>query len=150
MATKTALKLADYVVSEAGFGADLGAEKFMDIKCRLASLQPDVVVIVATIRALKYHGGAELRELNVENIHFLTNGIENLKKHINNLNKEFGMQIVVAINHFTQDTELEVEVLNRAVHEMGFEAYVCRHMRMRHPWKVSYSQSRKRFTGRMM
>ncbi|MDX1914191.1 MAG: formate--tetrahydrofolate ligase [Methylophilus sp.] len=127
VATKTALKLADYVVTEAGFGADLGAEKFMDIKCRLASLQPDVVVIVATIRALKYHGGAELSELNVENIHFLTNGIENLKQHIKNLNQEVGMQVVVAINHFTQDTELEVEVLKRVVHEMGFEAYVCRH-----------------------
>jgi formate--tetrahydrofolate ligase len=127
VATKAALKLADYVVTEAGFGADLGAEKFLDIKCRLSDLKPDAVVLVATIRALKYHGGAELSELNVEGISYLNVGISNLKKHIHNLKTEFGLQVIVAVNHFTQDTTLEVETLVAAVKDMGCEAYICKH-----------------------
>jgi len=127
VATKTALKLADYVVTEAGFGADLGAEKFFDIKCRKANLQPDVVVIVATVRALKYHGGAELKELNQENINYLLNGISNLNKHINNLHEIFGMQVIVAINHFVQDTPAEVDALIESVENLGCKAVVCKH-----------------------
>ena len=132
VATKMALKLADYVITEAGFGADLGAEKFFNIKCRKANLQPDVVVIVATIRALKYHGGAELKNLNLshsnhENINFLLNGISNLKRHINNLHENFGLQVVVAINHFTHDTDLEISTLELEVEKLGSQAIVCKH-----------------------
>ena len=132
IATKTALKLADYVVTEAGFGADLGAEKFFDIKCRAAKLQPDAVVIVATIRALKYHGGADLSELNKEGIEklcldFLNKGINNLKKHIYNLHEVFGMQVIVAINHFEHDTQAEIDALKLAVVALGFKAIVCKH-----------------------
>ncbi len=126
-ATKTALKLADYVVTEAGFGADLGAEKFFDIKCRQTNLKPDVVVLVATIRALKYHGGAELDEINIEGLNFLTEGIRNLQKHINNLQQLFGMQVIVAINHFTHDTEKEINVLKHAIKPLGCEVVVCKH-----------------------
>ncbi len=127
VATKAALKLADYVVTEAGFGADLGAEKFFDIKCRKANLQPDLVVIVATVRALKYHGGAELKELNHENISYLLNGINNLEKHINNLHELFGMQVIVAINHFVQDTQTEIDALKLAVEKLDCKAVVCKH-----------------------
>jgi formate--tetrahydrofolate ligase len=132
IATKTALKLADYVVTEAGFGADLGAEKFFDIKCRAAKLQPDAVVIVATIRALKYHGGAELGELNSENIeklslNYLNNGISNLKRHLHNLHEQFGMQVIVAINHFYNDTQAEIDALKSAVETLGFKAIICKH-----------------------
>lgn len=127
VATKTALKLADYVVTEAGFGADLGAEKFFDIKCRKANLQPDVVVIVATVRALKYHGGAELKDLNIENINYLLNGINNLKKHIHNLHELFGMQVIVAINHFVQDTQAEIDALKAAIEKLGCQVAVCKH-----------------------
>ena len=127
VATKTALKLADYVVTEAGFGADLGAEKFMDIKCRKANLQPDVVVIVATVRALKYHGGCELADLNTENINYLLNGISNLNKHINNLHENFGLTAIVAINHFYSDTQAEIDALKNAVEKLGAKAIVCKH-----------------------
>lgn len=132
VATKAALKLADFVVTEAGFGADLGAEKFFDIKCRKANLQPDVVVIVATVRALKYHGGVDLKDLNVENIDKLLIGINNLKKHINNLHELFGMQVVVAINHFSQDTPAEVAALQLNVEALAggansYKAIVCKH-----------------------
>ena len=127
VATKTALKLADYVITEAGFGADLGAEKFLDIKCRKANLQPDVVVIVATIRALKYHGGMDLKDLSVENINYLVNGISNLKRHIHNCYDNFGLQVVVAINHFTQDTDLEVAALKKEVEQLGSQAVICKH-----------------------
>lgn len=132
IATKTALKLADYVVTEAGFGADLGAEKFFDIKCRQANLQPDAVVIVATIRALKYHGGAAISELshsnlNHENINYLLNGVSNLKKHLNNLHEVFGMQVIVAINHFVHDTQAEIDALKSAVEALGFKAVACKH-----------------------
>lgn len=127
VATKTALKLADYVVTEAGFGADLGAEKFFDIKCRLAGLKPDVLVLVATIRALKYHGGTELSELNEENLDSLLNGINNLNKHINNLHEEFGMQVVVAINKFTQDTPQEIALLEAEMRKLDVEVCLCEH-----------------------
>ena len=127
VATKSALKLADYVVTEAGFGADLGAEKFFNIKCRKANLQPDVAVIVATVRALKYHGGTELKELNQENIENLSLGINNLEKHINNLHKVFGLQVIVAINHFAQDTQAEIDALKHAVEALGCKAVVCKH-----------------------
>lgn len=127
VATKTALKMADYVVTEAGFGADLGAEKFFDIKCRQSGLQPDAVVIVATIRALKYHGGVELQDLNNEDIDKLNIGINNLKRHINNLHEYFGMQAIVAINHFTHDTPAEVDAVKAAVEALGSKAVVCKH-----------------------
>ena len=127
VATKTALKLADYVVTEAGFGADLGAEKFFDIKCRTAKLQPDAVVIVATIRALKYHGNAALNELNVENTVTLQRGITNLAKHLHNLQEHFGMHAIVAINHFAHDTQNEIDTLTKAVEALGFKAIICKH-----------------------
>lgn len=127
VATKTALKLADYVVTEAGFGADLGAEKFFDIKCRMSGLKSDLVVLVATIRALKYHGGAELSTLNQENVDTLLLGMDNLKRHLNNLRECFGMQVVVAINHFTQDTPNEVATLQQAVSDWGYGVCICKH-----------------------
>ena len=127
VATKTALKLADYVVTEAGFGADLGAEKFIDIKCRKANLQPDAVVIVATVRALKYHGGCELADLNTENLNYLLNGISNLNRHINNLHENFGLTAIVAINHFYSDTQAEIDALKTAVEKLGSKAIVCKH-----------------------
>lgn len=110
IATKTALKMADYVVTEAGFGADLGAEKFLDIKCRMADLHPSCVVIVATIRALKMHGGVEKKDLNIENEDALLKGITNLEKHIENI-KKYNLPYVVAINRFGSDTEKEIEAL---------------------------------------
>ena len=110
IATKTALKMADYVVTEAGFGADLGAEKFLDIKCRMADLHPSCVVIVATIRALKMHGGVEKKDLNIENVDALLKGITNLEKHIENI-KKYNLPYVVAINRFGSDTEKEIEAL---------------------------------------
>ncbi|PPC87390.1 MAG: formate--tetrahydrofolate ligase [Methylotenera sp.] len=127
VATKAALKLADYVVTEAGFGADLGAEKFINIKCRQTGLQPDVVVIVATVRALKYHGGGDLTSLNVENITHLNAGIANLKRHIDNCKTHFGLQVIIAINHFSQDTLAEIHALKIAVEQMDCEAIVCKH-----------------------
>src|SRR5512134_2292413 len=113
MATKTALKLADYVVTEAGFGADLGAEKFVDIKCRKSGLRPDAVVIVATIRALKYHGGVDLKEVNKENLPALEKGITNLERHVNNVRNHYGLPCVVSINRFNFDTPAEIELLKK-------------------------------------
>ena len=132
IATKTALKLVDYVVTEAGFGADLGAEKFIDIKCRKANLQPDVVIIVATVRALKYRGGANLKDLNEESIKYLTLGISNLKQHINNLHDIFGLQVIVAINHFYNDTQAEIDALKANLEALASgsnkcKAIVCKH-----------------------
>lgn len=120
MATQTALKLGDYVVTEAGFGADLGAEKFFDIKCRFAGLKPDCVVLVATIRALKYNGGVPKPELNSENTEALKKGIVNLKTHIENMQK-FGLPVVVAINRFHTDTDAEIEIIKNFCAEMGVE-----------------------------
>ena len=119
MATKIALKLGDYVVTEAGFGADLGAEKFLDIKCRLSGLRPDAVVIVATARALKLHGGVLKTDLNNENVAALGKGIENLLKHIENITEVFGLPAVVAINRFPTDTEAELEYIEKRCKELG-------------------------------
>lgn len=126
IATKTALKLADYVVTEAGFGADLGAEKFFDIKCRKAGLTPDATVIVATIRALKMNGGVSKADLNVENVQALKKGAANLVRHIENMHL-FGLPVLVAINHFVTDTEAEIKALQAIVQETGHEAILCRH-----------------------
>ena len=127
LATKTALKLSDYVVTEAGFGADLGAEKFIDIKCRKSGLRPQAVVIVATIRALKYHGGADLKELNTENLDALTKGVTNLERHVNNIRNHFGLPCVVAINHFNFDTDAEIALLKRIMTHHEAPIVVCRH-----------------------
>ncbi|WP_132996379.1 formate--tetrahydrofolate ligase [Sporanaerobacter acetigenes] len=121
LATKMALKLAEYTVTEAGFGADLGAEKFFDIKCRFAGLKPDAAVIVATVRALKNHGGVPKEELNKENLEALKKGFENLEKHIENVQK-YGVPAVVAINEFPTDTEAEVEYVKNRCKELGAEA----------------------------
>jgi formate--tetrahydrofolate ligase len=127
IATKAALKLGDYVVTEAGFGADLGAEKFIDIKCRKSGLRPAAVVIVATVRALKYHGGADLKELNKENLQALAKGIENLERHVNNVRNHFGLPCVVSINHFTFDTPAEVELLARKMAHHEAPVVLARH-----------------------
>tara|TARA_Y100000590_G_scaffold200804_1_gene228177 strand:- start:190 stop:1875 length:1686 start_codon:yes stop_codon:yes gene_type:complete len=126
IATKTALKLSDYVVTEAGFGADLGAEKFLDIKCRKAGIQPDCVVIVATIRALKMHGGVEKEDLKKENLEALKKGLPNLEKHINNV-KKFGIELVVAINHFITDTDQEVKLIEEHCSKLGVKVNLCTH-----------------------
>ncbi|MCS6928244.1 MAG: formate--tetrahydrofolate ligase [Saprospiraceae bacterium] len=127
IATRNALKLADYVVTEAGFGADLGAEKFIDIKCRKAGLHPDAVVVVATLRALKYHGGADLKELSQENLDALAKGIVNLERHVHNLREHFGLPCVVAINHFTFDTEAEIRLLQEKMAPHGVPVIVSKH-----------------------
>jgi formate--tetrahydrofolate ligase len=127
LATKTALKLSDYVVTEAGFGADLGAEKFVDIKCRKSGLRPQAVVIVATIRALKYHGGVELKELNTENLDALSKGVANLERHVNNIRNHYGLPCIVAINHFTFDTDAEIELLKKKMGHHEAPIVVCRH-----------------------
>lgn len=119
MATKMALKLGDYVVTEAGFGADLGAEKFLDIKCRMGDLEPSAVVIVATVRALKHHGGAQKNELSSENLEALEKGIPNLLKHIQNITERFGLSAVVAINKFPTDTEAELKLIEEKCREYG-------------------------------
>jgi formate--tetrahydrofolate ligase len=126
LATKTALKLADYVVTEAGFGADLGAEKFFDIKCRKAGIAPSAVVIVATVRALKMHGGVAKDDLKAENAAAVAKGCENLKQHIENVNK-FGVPAVVAVNKFITDTDAEVAEVQKAAESMGTKAFLCTH-----------------------
>jgi formate--tetrahydrofolate ligase len=126
IATKAALKLGDYVVTEAGFGADLGAEKFFDIKCRQAGLKPDAAVIVATIRALKMNGGVKKEDLSAENVEALTRGCANLGRHVANVRK-FGVPVVVAINHFISDTDAEVAAVKEYVDRLGADAILCRH-----------------------
>jgi formate--tetrahydrofolate ligase len=126
LATKTALKLADYVVTEAGFGADLGAEKFFDIKCRKAGLAPSAAVIVATVRALKMHGGVKKEDLKGENIAAVAKGCENLKRHIENVAK-FGVPAVVAVNRFITDTDAEIQEVMKAAESMGTKAFLCTH-----------------------
>jgi formate--tetrahydrofolate ligase len=127
IATRTALKLADYVVTEAGFGADLGAEKFVDIKCRKSGLRPDAAVIVATIRALKFHGGADAKALNVEDVPALERGIANLERHVNNVRNHYGLPCVVAINEFPHDTEAEVVKLKKLMSHHGVPVVLARH-----------------------
>lgn len=120
-ATKLALKLGDYVITEAGFGADLGAEKFIDIKCRKAGIKPDAVVLVATIKAIKYHGGVEKDKIQEENIEGIERGIDNLYRHIDNLKNKFGLNVIVALNRYIQDTEKEIEFLKGKLAEKGVE-----------------------------
>ena len=127
IATQTALKLGDYVVTEAGFGADLGAEKFIDIKCRKSGLRPSAVVIVATIRALKYHGGVEVKEVSNENVAALEKGMVNLERHIHNITVHYGLPCVVAINHRTHDTDAELKVLVARCGVLGAKVVVAKH-----------------------
>ena len=127
IATKTALKLADYVVTEAGFGADLGAEKFIDIKCRAAGIHPSVAVIVATVRALKFHGGADPKNLSEENLEALAAGFANLDKHLDNIQNTYGLPVVVSINHFTADTDAEIALLKKHVEGKGVPIVVATH-----------------------
>ncbi len=127
LATQGALKLADYVVTEAGFGADLGAEKFIDIKCRKSGMKPSAVVIVATIRALKYHGGREVADVSREDLAALERGMVNLERHIDNVREHYGLPCVVAINHRTHDTPAEVELLLARVAARGCRAVIARH-----------------------
>jgi len=126
LATKTALKLADYVVTEAGFGADLGAEKFFDIKCRKAGLAPDAVVLVATVRALKMHGGVSKENLKNENVMAVNKGCENLKRHLENIAK-FGVPVVVGVNRFITDTDAEIQEVVKAAESVGTKAFMCNH-----------------------
>ena len=119
IATRMALKLGDYVITEAGFGADLGAEKFLDIKCRKAGLKPDAVVLVATIKAIKYHGGVEKDKIQEENLEGLEKGMDNLYRHIDNLKNKFGLNVIVALNRYNQDTEKEIEFVEQRLNEKG-------------------------------
>jgi formate--tetrahydrofolate ligase len=127
IATKTALKLVDYVVTEAGFGADLGAEKFIDIKCRKSGLRPDAVVIVATLRALKYHGGVDVKDVNKENLPALEKGITNLERHVNNVRNHYGLPCVVSINNFTFDTPAEIDLLKKKMEPHGVPVLLATH-----------------------
>jgi formate--tetrahydrofolate ligase len=127
MATKSALKLADYVVTEAGFGADLGAEKFVDIKCRKAGLVPSCAVIVATLRALKYHGGGDVADVGKENLAALDKGLVNLERHIHNVRNQYGLASVVAINHRAEDTDAEVKLLQERLSHLDIRIIVARH-----------------------
>ena len=124
VATKMAMKLGDYVITEAGFGADLGAEKFLDIKCRKAGLKPDAVVLVATIKALKYHGGVEKEEIQEENLEGLKKGMDNLYRHIDNLKNKFGLNVIVAINKYTKDTEKEIKFLEEELNKNNIQVSV--------------------------
>lgn len=124
-ATKLALSYADYTVTEAGFGADLGAEKFLDVKCRLAKLKPNAVVMVATIRALKLHGGADKNNLSAEDLQALKLGLPNLIRHVNNIKNVYRLPVVVAINKFTSDTDAEIALVKQAVEELGVQAVPC-------------------------
>ncbi|MCH8239503.1 MAG: formate--tetrahydrofolate ligase, partial [Proteobacteria bacterium] len=126
LATKTGLSLTDYVVTEAGFGADLGAEKFFDIKCRMAGLNPSAVVLVATARALKWHGGAEKDALTVENVQAIKKGAPNIARHIANLNK-FGVPVVVCVNRFPTDSDAELEAVAEISRENGADVAICSH-----------------------
>jgi formate--tetrahydrofolate ligase len=127
IATKAAMKLADYVVTEAGFGADLGAEKFVDIKCRKSGLRPDACVIVATVRAIKYHGGADAKVLEREDLRALEQGIVNLERHVDNVRNRFGLECVVSVNRFSGDTEAEIALLRQKVEALGVRMVVATH-----------------------
>jgi formate--tetrahydrofolate ligase len=127
IATKTALKLADYVVTEAGFGADLGAEKFVDIKCRKSGLRPSAAVLVGTARALKYSGGAKIEDVNSEDTKALMQGLGNLDRHVRNIREHYGLPVIVALNRFGSDTEREFDLIKKHLGEQGVEALVCEH-----------------------
>ncbi|MGU9951888.1 MAG: formate--tetrahydrofolate ligase [Gammaproteobacteria bacterium WSBS_2016_MAG_OTU1] len=127
LATRMALKMADFVVTEAGFGADLGAEKFVDIKCRKSGLSADAAVLVATIRAVKYHGGVARADLNNENVDAVRGGFENVRRHLRNIREHYGLPAVVALNHFSADTDAEVAAFTELCKEEGAEMSVCRH-----------------------
>lgn len=127
IATQSALKLADYVVTEAGFGADLGAEKFVDIKCRKSGLRPSAAVIVATVRAVKYHGGADLKTITTENVDALAKGLVNLERHVENVQKNYGIPCVVSINKFDSDTKAELDLLHDRMKKMGVSVVVAAH-----------------------
>jgi formate--tetrahydrofolate ligase len=127
IATKTALKLADYVVTEAGFGADLGAEKFVDIKCRKSGLRPSAAVLVGTARALKYSGGAKIEDVNSEDTNALMKGLANMDRHVKNIRDNYGLPVIVALNRFGSDTEREFELIKKHLGEQGVEAMVCEH-----------------------
>ncbi len=127
IATQAALKLADYVVTEAGFGADLGAEKFIDIKCRKSGLRPSAAVIVATVRAMKYHGGADLKTITQENLAALDKGIVNLERHVENVSKVYGIACVVSINKFTSDTDAEIDMLKSRMAKLGVKVVLATH-----------------------
>ncbi len=127
ISTKMALKLGDYVVTEAGFGADLGAEKFINIKCRKAGIRPDMAVLVATVKALKYHGGMDVKSITDDNPQALKKGLANLKRHLNNLQQQFKLPCVVAINHFIHDRDSEIAMIEQAVTEMGGKVVLARH-----------------------
>ena len=127
IATKAGLKMADYVVTEAGFGADLGAEKFIDIKCRMAGLNPSAVVLVATIRALKFHGGVKKEDLNKEDLVALEKGMVNIERHMENIRDHYGLPCVVSVNHFTFDTQAEIDLLQKKIESLGGTFVVARH-----------------------
>src|SRR5207344_2281472 len=127
IATQTALKLADYVVTEAGFGADLGAEKFIDIKCRKSGLRPSASVLVGTARALKYSGGAKIEDVNNEDTKALMQGLANMDRHVNNIRENYGLPVIVALNRFGSDTDREFELIKKHLGEQGVEAIVCEH-----------------------
>ena len=127
VATTSAMKLADYVVTEAGFGADLGAEKFIDIKCRKSGLRPSACVLVATVRAIKYHGGVDLKSITTENLSALEAGIVNLERHIKNITSVYNLPLVVSINHFTSDTKAEIDLLRSRVESLGVKIVLATH-----------------------
>jgi len=127
VATTSAMKLADYVVTEAGFGADLGAEKFIDIKCRKSGLRPSACVLVATVRAIKYHGGADLKSITTENLEALEAGIVNLERHVKNITSVYNLPLVVSINHFTSDTKAEIDLLRTRVESLGVKIVLATH-----------------------
>jgi formate--tetrahydrofolate ligase len=141
LATRTALKLADYVVTEAGFGADLGAEKFVDIKCRKTGLRPSAVVLVATVRALKYQGGMNLPDLNTENLESLKRGMVNLDRHVANIRNRYGMPVVVGVNRFGSDTDRELQLVKEHMAEQGVEALVCEHFAKGGPGAVDLAEA---------
>ncbi len=127
IATRAALKLADYVVTEAGFGADLGAEKFVDIKCRKSGIRPSAAVVVATVRALKFHGGADLKTITQENVEAVRKGLANLERHVENVREHYGLPCVVSINRFSADTDAEIDVVRRALAERGVPVALATH-----------------------
>ena len=141
IATKTALKLADYVVTEAGFGADLGAEKFVDIKCRMTGLRPSAAVLVGTARALKYSGGAKIEEVNSENTKALMQGMANMDRHVKNIRDNYGLPVIVALNRFGSDTEREFDLIKKHMAEQGVEALVCEHFAKGSKGAINLAQS---------